>query len=321
MGVRLSLIAVAFVVLLDRCGGAARAAGVEGIVLTPDGKPAVKAVVALAVPDSRTWIHNGTIDLKMSDVDTTETDSSGRFHFAPEDSDFYLVITHSTGYAQYKPQAKTNRRTINLDPWTRVEGACRVVGKPRAKVPITIADSEQLRLRASSPRITWNYATTTNAEGRFVFERVRAGRVRVGRDLPVVLRKNWAVVSGCMLAVNLPIGKAVHIDLGTPGRTVIGKLRAIPEYKKRVWWDQAYFVISVRECKVLSRDSYFHATIGPDGAFRLEDVPPGDYSMTMFLAQKSAGELYDYPLTVGAGTANDDARPIDLGEIALRKEQ
>jgi hypothetical protein len=86
-----------------------RAAGIDGIVLTPDGKPAVKAIVALAVRDSGTSIENGAID-RTGDVDCTETDSSGRFHFPPEDSDFYLVITHSTGYAQYKPIAELGIR-------------------------------------------------------------------------------------------------------------------------------------------------------------------------------------------------------------------
>src|SRR5580704_12488066 len=188
------------IVVLYRCDGAfaasgpARAAGIDGIVLMPDGKPAVKAMVALAVPDSRTRIQNGTIDTRVSDVDITETDRSGRFHFTPESSDFSLVITHSTGYAQYRPTPNTKRRTINLDPWTRVEGTYRAGGKPRAKTPITIEQLELRPFRNSGPQIGWRYSTITDAEGRFVFERVPAGRGWIGRDLQVALRAKWVVL-------------------------------------------------------------------------------------------------------------------------------
>jgi hypothetical protein len=52
-------------------GGPVRAAGIDGVVLMPDGKPAVKAIVALAVPGSRTRIQNGAIDTRASDVEIT----------------------------------------------------------------------------------------------------------------------------------------------------------------------------------------------------------------------------------------------------------
>jgi hypothetical protein len=289
-------------------------------VLMPDGKPAVKAMVALAVPDSRTRIQNGTIDTRVSDVDITETDRSGRFHFTPESSDFSLVITHSTGYAQYRPTPNTKRRTINLDPWTRVEGTYRAGGKPRAKTPITIEQLELRPFRNSGPQIGWRYSTITDAEGRFVFERVPAGRGWIGRDLQVALRAKWVVLSAARIARHLPVGKTVHVDVGTTGRTVTGKFRASPECKKKVLWTPSYLLIRVKRSKELSPASYFDAAIGTDGAFRIDDLPPGDYTLSLFLPQTNVGQLYNYPLSVPAGTANDAAKPINLGEITLQKD-
>ena len=303
-------------------GHAPRAAGIDGIVLMPDGKPAVKAIVALAVPGSRTLIEDGAIDLNQSDVDWIKTDAAGRFHFPPVDSDFYLVVTHATGYAQYKPIAKVSRRTINLDPWTRVEGHYRVGGKPRANTAIKIDHSDSMRLERSTPGITWSYSKTTDARGQFAFERVRAGRAWIGRDLRYELRYGeWEMVSACLMDVHFPIGKTVHIDVGRPGRTLVGRFRAPAGCKKKVLWSSALLWMGVKESKELSRGSYFEASVGTDGAFRIDDLPPGDYTYSLLLSQRGVGEISRRLLTVPFAASNDVAKPIDLGQITLDKER
>ena len=76
----------------------------------------------------------------------------------------------------------------------------------------------------------------------------------------------------------------------------------------------------MKRSKELSPASYFDAAIGTDGGFRIDDLPPGDYSLSLFLSQTKVGQLHNYPVTVPAGTANDAAKPIDLGEITLQKD-
>lgn len=302
-------------------GHAPRAAGIDGIVLTPDGKPAVKAIVALAVPFSATWIHNGQIDTERGDAETVETDDSGKFHFGSEKSNFTLVVTHSTGYAQYQPKPKSGHRIINLDSWTRVEGTCRAGGRPRANAPITIQNADLVPYNGSVPQISWSYSTTSDARGQFLFKRVRAGRGWIGRNLTVELREKWEAMSACRVLVRLPVGKTVHVDLGRPSRTLVGRFRAPAGCKKKVRWSSALLWIDVKEGKELPRGSYFEASIGTDGAFRIDDLPPGDYTYSVRLSQRGVGEISRRALTMPVAESNDVAKPTDLGEITLDKER
>ena len=107
-----------------------------------------------------------------------------------------------------------------------MEGTFRIGKMPAANVPITIS-VEGLRSYGNDvPSIFTQHEATTGPDGRFVFDRVVSGRGRIGRRLRMTLKDGAAeVASSCMIAVDFPGGKTVHLDLGGTGRVVVGKLQ------------------------------------------------------------------------------------------------
>jgi hypothetical protein len=294
--------------------------GIDGIVLMPDSRPAAHAQVALGVDGSRIVVTNGEFYAHLSDAKRTETDRFGRFHFPPEDSAYYLVIMHPTGYVLYKPTAKTNRRIINLDPWTRVEGTYRVGGKPQAKIPLTILGPDLDLPERHSPQISIDGEATTGPDGRFLFERVRAGRGLIGRMFPRDLIGAPKMGSSLVLATKFPVGKTLRVDVGSTGRTVVGKFRPAPGFKGTVRWGSEHFTIYTKGIEGLPAESYFSVTFGSDGAFRIDDMPPGDYCLFVVLMPQSAGCLVDYHLSIPRIAAAESAKPIDLGVLTLQND-
>jgi hypothetical protein len=139
----------------------------DAVVLMPDGQPAAGAHTAMGIAGTQISIKNGEIDLR-SNAAQQETDASGRFHFPPQAADFWVAITHPSGFVFYRPTPQSLHRTINLDPWSRVEGIYRAGGKPLANIPIAIHGVAYLR-GDSGPQISSSCDTISGPDGRFVF--------------------------------------------------------------------------------------------------------------------------------------------------------
>ncbi len=213
---------------------------IDGIVLTPDGLPAAGAKVAMGVAGSQIIMINGDVDSQSTYAARQETDRTGRFHFPPPGGGCYLVISHPSGYAQYQPTLKSNRRVIHLDPWTRVEGVYRIGGKPQANIEISINRGDTMVYGVHVAHISTEDEATTGPDGRFVFERVMAGNGWIGRRIVFMVNSGAGEVTWShSVPLKFPLGKTIHVDLGGNGRTVSGKLQAPAGFKKEVKWSFA----------------------------------------------------------------------------------
>ena len=293
----------------------------NAMVLTPDGRPAAKAQVALGVAGSRINVKNGEFEPMLTDAARAETDAAGRLHFPPQDKPFYLVITHPSGYAQFKPGPVSNRRIINLDPGAASKGRIGSAGSRCANMAITINREDATMYGKDVPHIFTVYDTTTGPDGRFVFERVVAGSGWIGRRVIMTADDGAAeAASSCWVRTKFPLGKTVHVDLGGSGRLVVGKLQApAPGIERKVLWSFATIRANPLG-KQTGGSFYFTATVGHDGAFRLDDVPPGQYSLNVRFFQFSAGHLFNRRFYVRPTVAKTSAEPDDLGVLTLEKD-
>lgn len=286
-------------------------------VVTPRNAAAVGAKVALGIAGSQIHVKNGEVSDIQTYASRAVTAADGRFHFPAQDGNFELVITHPEGFALIRSGSDWSARIIRLEPWARVEGTYRVGKNPRAGAPIEIDVSRLESYGEGVPRMFSQHQATTGPDGRFVFARVIPGKGRIGRQITFMVNEGATeVTSSCKVAAEFPAGKTVHIDLGGTGRPVVGKLEPREGFTGKPRWNFA----SIRAMPAGAADDsnrpYYTVTADRDGRFRIDDVPPGRYSLDgMFHQMEDVGALSGYGFEVPAGRADS---PVDLGVIRLK---
>ena len=298
-----------------------RAKDFDATVLTPDGRPAAQAKVAIGIAGSQINFKNGDIDDSSTFAERHETDDAGHLHFPPQDGPFWLVITHPSGFVLFKPTPESNRRIINLDPWSRVEGTFRVAGRPQANVKIWLSTNPigNNLFGPNVPRLFTDYQVTTGPDGRFVFERVIPGRGRIGRSILLTVSDGATeLTSSGMVAASYPSGKTVQIDLGGAGRPVIGKLRRTEGPKKTVPWSFALVNVNPDDSQRRATGLRFTATIDRDGSFHIDDVPAGNYYLGVRFDRPGGGHLEGHLFSVPPSDGKLPQQPVDLGVLTLK---
>jgi len=300
---------------------------IAATVMTPEGTPAANAMVALGVAGSQICLKNGQIDETSTYAARLTTDASGHFQFPPQDGPFQLVITHPSGYAHIKVSPESEKRTINLDPWARVEGTFRVGSNPEPNVTITINTMGLSSYGNGLPHIFPFYEVTTGPGGRFVFERVVPGPATIGRRILLMVNEGATeVTSSCMVHADFAAGKTTHIELGGNGRRVIGKLQAPVGFDKKILWSLALVEAETAGPEPHAASPRFTDSIDRDGSFHIDDMPAGEYTLGIWpQGQKFEPtgrlQLRKHGFRVPGTTGNASAPPVDLGVLTLQAGQ
>ena len=289
--------------------------------MTPRNLPAAGAKVALGVPGSQISVKNGEIDDIQTYCMRETTDGTGSFHFPPQNTDFQIVITHPSGFAHIPSGADWDtKRIIHLEPWARVEGTFRVGKAPAPNAQIGIDIRRLDSFERDKPRIFTQYQVTTGPDGRFVFDRVIPGRGRIGRNITYMVDDGaLEVTSSCKIAASFPPGETVHIDLGGTGRAVVGKLQPSEGFAGKVRWNFATVFAQPDEAGKPADRLSLQASVDRDGKFRIDDVPPGEYSLSVWFQDRNAGRVNNHRFTVPPIQAGPLEELVDLGTVALQR--
>jgi beta-lactamase regulating signal transducer with metallopeptidase domain/protocatechuate 3,4-dioxygenase beta subunit len=339
-----------------------RAADIAATVLTPEGKPATKAEVAVGIGGSQINVFNGTFG-HQTYATKLETDESGRFHFPSPDAPFQLVIVHPAGFAHVKDTLEGIPEEIMLKGWARVTGTFRVGSRTAPNAPLSIDSNALHSYGKDAPSIFTHHETTTDKEGRFVFERVIPGKARIGRQMIFMVEQGATeVTSACLAPANFPAGETTELELGGTGRPVIGRLRTPEGFAGKVNWRLATIFAQVQiveppglkqpappadvqgdsvktaawwrewqqtpEGKAWTnamdgmqrlRDitPFFRASAGPDGTFRIDDMPAGVHSISVRLDGKVRLSLPEHRFTIKPIENGRSDEPLDMGDLTL----
>ncbi len=106
--------------------GPSKSAASGTTILTPDGNPAGRAKVALAIQGAQLNILNGDDIFELTGIERRQADAAGRFDFPLVTGNSLLVVTHSSGFAEVKCSPVSIPQPIRLTSWARVEGTYRV---------------------------------------------------------------------------------------------------------------------------------------------------------------------------------------------------
>lgn len=209
-----------------------------GVVRSPEGKLLAGVDVVLCTPGRGVYLRNGR-PVGAREPLVVQTSPDGRFTFPPESSSCLVMAMHEQGFARVSDRAEI--QDITLQPWARVEGTVRVDGEPGAKESVKIDFDEQGSRQSGTAagRISYDYRTKTDAEGRFVFDRVPPGKARVVRFVMIPHEDStWSEPVIDSKPVELVAGQTVQVDIngiaGEKAKRRVPDMRAREEKRKSI---------------------------------------------------------------------------------------
>ncbi len=221
---------------------------VEGVVLAPNGSPAVGTELVLLGPRLSAYMEDepGKFRRSSFEFDIVVADAAGRFAFTPvPDADFVLASHPKLGFVQAPAADVLKSGRVTLQPWGHVHGVLRVGNKvePYQYAAVhTHYQSESGATRTSSPLWIY-YKLRPEADGHFAFDAVPPGERMV--QLRYIF---WDKETGGMkLSHNLPItvkaGETNDVIIGGTGRTVTGKVDVVGVKDLVMDWQRGTFVL------------------------------------------------------------------------------
>jgi hypothetical protein len=180
-----------------------------GTVLTPGGEPAVGATAAFATQRSGPfWSRAGKLQGGVS------ADSQGRFELKKPAEAIALGILHESGWLKLPVNDAFSTQSFTLKPWGRIQGVLGVNGQPLAHQQIF---ATTLIHDPSEPAFGF-IETRTDEEGRFVLEKLPAGKFKVAWYNGITAARTLVYLQE--EAVEVSAGQTAEVQLGTSGCTV-----------------------------------------------------------------------------------------------------
>jgi RNA polymerase sigma factor (sigma-70 family) len=327
-----------------------QAFNLAGTVLSPDGQPVAHAFVGLNGPDFTCSLIEGSRPSPGGVTPQTITDSNGRFSFKPKPGVESILVVHELGSAQV-PVRNLAKGPLVLQPWGAIEGKLIVGGKPLPDQEITLTAAHRDGAQAANC-INAQANTKTDAEGRFRFPKVPSGPLVVCRFFNFNRNRVGPVGMSHSKEVIVPPGGTAEVTIGGNGRTVTGKLALSADLPGHDWRDDLQSLVQkgpkppaftpTADLDVIQRfqrelerynaslQKYF-LEIQPDGSFRIDDVPSGEYILELRVTQPIPS---DAPSLSGPETLfnrrplgkqsiavtlpeTDSTDPLDLGTITI----
>lgn len=319
--------------------------GVKGRVLTPDGKPAAGATVALSIPQQQIYWEEGK--LRGADQPLPESlrdrwqrprfvkaDAEGRFQLPTEYEPAAVLIVHESGVLEMPYDAWKESSEVKLKKWGSIAGQILWQDKPGVDEEVTLSVH---RDEYGYPGMVASYGKTrTDKEGKFTFDRVLPGLVQISRPSkpsgPNAAGITGVILNGMFQHVKVAAGDATPVLLGGQGRKVTGKFVGLDS------WDGATFHFHPTAPHIgfggddVSWKAFGElqaSAIGPllfrdkqpinkDGTFTIENMLPGSYQLFLsvpgFARHSAYTQVQIEPETPGVKPA-----AVELKEIAVNK--
>lgn len=237
-------------------------------IFQPDGTPAVGARGGFSFSRKAPINKNG----EFTPIPTAKTpaiiytaDSKGILTTPPPDPTLLqLTVVHPSGYGKVLMKARSND-TLQLSPWASVKGVLKIGGKPAAGI--------LLGLTCSPYHYPYDAETTTDSEGRFLFDRVPDGRWTLARRY----LQNQQYETSSLYILDLVAGQEADLVVGESGIRVAGRL---VRNSARNGFDPSLDLMGLHSPdQTREKARTFQVPINPDGTFVFDDVIPGEYML------------------------------------------
>ncbi len=324
-------------------------------VVDADGNLLNGARVIVCPADSSTRIRQG--ERRSSGLIETRTVDFGQAVIALDLKPHALVVYHDRGYAIAPFDQVRKSGKVVVEPWSDLTGQFvirdQLVAKETIEVMFVPLADHFREVRGS---LSLTFKAQTDRHARFTFPRLPGLDGRIARHF--VLKQTPPPNSGTMIGyhparnLSLQPGKSSDITLGGKGRPLEGTL-TLPDWVKtqhdlswcfarlqrlhpepfpggRTRNRQSSWVRRNRQTpegkKYWLAELDFSFRVNPDGTFRLEDVPPGEYELDVqfYAAPDDNGREYEQlmgavkkAITVPKFPAGRQSEPHNLGEVEI----
>lgn len=297
-----------------------RAEQIQGTILGVSGAPKEGVPVAWANSDHRIYIHQGTLRPFQEQREIAKTGANGHFDFFAGGRGGELIAVCEEGYVTVSMDGFKRGEALRLLPWASLRGVFFRNGLPCAEVNVGLRDSASATPN-SKGALLWGNGDTTHVDGTFSIDFVPGLPIEVGRIVSVRDRQNlWPGVS-----LEPKPGEALTLDLGgdlgsVTGRVVIADSEA---------WNSANIRVVVNPVDSdpsAMQGPEIGATVSEDGAFLVESLAPGNYTVTATLHGEGVHDSLGLGEAIATGTAKfsvgaQDTQAVELPDLLLETPQ
>jgi peroxiredoxin len=192
--------------------------------------------------DMRNGVYVDNTDMKPRErmyegTRSTLTDEAGRFSFVPWFDSYQALVLHDSGYAAVPVQELTGETEVRLRPWAKVESRLLIGANPGANESIRLSPANlpyEHHPRHFSP-LQLFLTTTTDGEGRFVFDRVPPVHVQVYHEPRVRDARVGTIPVSQNVKLTLRPEEMHQLTLGGQGRPVTGRM-VVNGYEGEIDW-------------------------------------------------------------------------------------
>ena len=243
-------------------------------VLSRDGQPAANADVGLEIPyEPLTPMPGGLRHAYPGNyTNVFLTDERGRFVLPPDDSITRVVAACPDGYAEATPAALVAEPTMRLQPWGRIEGTYFSNGKPAAgrKMSLYSTPTPETTILCS------DFLVETDASGHFVVSQVPSGQFRLTHIETLNLGGNRRAGNWIEIPTTVRLGETTTVSFQCS--TLTAHLRWPAGVNRDTnWWVNMW---ASRPASTDQSAAKFAFKERDDGTWMIEDVPPGNYTVS-----------------------------------------
>ncbi len=342
--------------------GTAKPVGAVATVFGPDGKPLGGARLLEIQYGGSVSIENGVARVAQGRLCREDrTGPDGVFSIPQFNKPWLLFILGDDSYAMADEKSLAQSSKVQARPYARIEGQCRIGSQPAPNRELEL--SGMIKHSDGASTIFLDQKATTDSEGRFTFQNVvPASGVRIARRERNKGKGVWSIGE----PVHVEPGKTTQAMIGGKGRPVIGRVeppsgwtrpidfhdnseahiesnrpltpyplslfrgKTMQDGREWVEWNRRWHQ-SPEGHDYMNRRVSLGVALAPDGSFRIDDVPAGEYRLTIRVNGESIFHVASMErresgpfshifrtFTVPPAPGGRSEEPLDLGELRLQ---